>query len=365
MSKILKLVLITAYSALFVHYLKITLTGRSNDSIELEYVLRKPGSLKKIMNEIKKYGANLTLRKLTLNFKRPERLPTDFKYILQWTEAFSHYTFSIFPNGQTAFVENNCEFENCFMTNDKSLLPDRRYFDAIVFDVENNWDAHPIIRAPHQYYIFAAAESASNYPMCHPSFDSYYNLTWTYKLDSDIRWSHITILDKFDKFVGPEVNMKWITPMKPTSETVVRRLVHKKKVAAWFVSNCRSKSKREKVATSLSAALAKYNLKIDIFGYCGELSCPKDHMEDCLDLLEQDYYFYLAFENSLSEDYVTEKLLYPLRHFAVPVVYGGANYSRYGQLLIFINSQVIKFVVLKYFMSWLYFFHTKCKNNVR
>lgn len=47
--------------------------------------------------------------------------------------------------------------------------------------------------------------------------------------------------------------------------------------------------------------------------------------EECIDIVEENYYFYLAFENS---DYVTEKLMTALDHYTVPVVLGGANYSR-------------------------------------
>lgn len=44
-------------------------------------------------------------------------------------------------------------------------------------------------------------------------------------------------------------------------------------------------------------------------------------------MLERDYKFYLAFENSLYCDYVTEKFFHPLLHKTVPIVYGGTNYS--------------------------------------
>ncbi|XP_026326219.1 alpha-(1,3)-fucosyltransferase C-like isoform X2 [Hyposmocoma kahamanoa] len=37
----------------------------------------------------------------------------------------------------------------------------------------------------------------------------------------------------------------------------------------------------------------------------------------------------MAYENSIIEDYVTEKVLYGYENFAVPIVYGGANYSRF------------------------------------
>lgn len=36
----------------------------------------------------------------------------------------------------------------------------------------------------------------------------------------------------------------------------------------------------------------------------------------------------MAFESTKREDYVFEKLSHGLDHFAGPVVYGGANYTR-------------------------------------
>jgi len=44
-------------------------------------------------------------------------------------------------------------------------------------------------------------------------------------------------------------------------------------------------------------------------------------------LLGKTYPFYLAFENSLCEDYVTEKFFSALRSNMIPVVYNGANMS--------------------------------------
>jgi alpha-1,3-fucosyltransferase len=47
-------------------------------------------------------------------------------------------------------------------------------------------------------------------------------------------------------------------------------------------------------------------------------------------MLDNDYKFYMAFENSLYEDYVTEKLFDNLKRFIIPVVYGGADYSKFA-----------------------------------
>ena len=47
-------------------------------------------------------------------------------------------------------------------------------------------------------------------------------------------------------------------------------------------------------------------------------------------MLERDYKFYLAFENSICRDYATEKFYNPLFFSTVPIVYGGADYDRFA-----------------------------------
>ena len=45
---------------------------------------------------------------------------------------------------------------------------------------------------------------------------------------------------------------------------------------------------------------------------------------------ERNYKFYLAFENSICPDYVTEKFFNTLLFSTVPIVYGGADYVANG-----------------------------------
>lgn len=253
-------------------------------------------------------------------------------YILIYTQTNTHPFDRIRVMEVYIFRERRCRFRNCFLTNDSSFFPDITDFDAVLFNAME-LDALmeyglPLTRSPDQRYIFVSTESPNNYPLNH-TLDGYFNLTMTYKLDSDIGMSYIAVMDKRGKVIGPKTDMHWlnVSRMKPTSKYVRKKLRNKRIAVTWFVSNCHAKAKREKFALQLRAALKEFGQDLDIYGRCGDLECPRfsDH---CYALIETDYYFYLAFENSFSDDYVTEKLLNALEHYAVPVVYGGANYTR-------------------------------------
>lgn len=60
------------------------------------------------------------------------------------------------------------------------------------------------------------------------------------------------------------------------------------------------------------------------------------------EMLEKDYKFYLAFENSLCRDYITEKFYLALLYNVVPVVYGGANYTNLAPKKSFIDIRDFK-----------------------
>ena len=77
---------------------------------------------------------------------------------------------------------------------------------------------------------------------------------------------------------------------------------NKTKSVAWFVSNCGARNGRLKYAKELG----KY-IEVDIYGSCGTKQCPRSKANDCFKMLEKDYRFYLAFENSNCKDYITEK----------------------------------------------------------
>lgn len=256
------------------------------------------------------------------------------KYILLWTNP-NTYPFLYFGEGNSIFTKKKCEYTNCYVTSNRQLLRDYTEYDIIAFngpqlsDIVSS-DHLPRLRSFRQKYVFANIEAATNYPICKDDWDNFFNWTWTYKLNSDAIWGYIAVIDMNNSIIGPSVNMDWtsVDDMTPIDEDLKLKLLSKTKAGAWFVSNCNTLSKREEFVNEVQAYMRDYNLKIDVYGSCGTFQCPKSIMPRCLDELEKNYYFYFAFENAISEDYVTEKILYALDHYTVPVVYGGADYSR-------------------------------------
>lgn len=261
-------------------------------------------------------------------------------YILLWKTP--HFTPALdAATGQEYFINNNCRFKNCFATTDRTLLRDLRDFDVILFNMISihrlPFSALPSVRSPNQKYILMSNEPAQMYSL-QQVYNGYFNYTFTYKLDSDVTWRFFLIKNNKGEIIGPKKEMHWmdIKNMKPITTKIKRKLRNKKTAAAWFVSHCETESQREQIVEKLITYLQfTFDLRVDVYGKCANIwhknntSCGPRLSENCYALIESDYYFYLAFENSFCEDYVTEKILTAIQHYAVPVVYGGANYSRF------------------------------------
>merc|ERR1719376_479997 len=108
----------------------------------------------------------------------------------------------------------------------------------------------------------------------------------------------------------------------------------KTKMAAWFVTKCQSSSQRERLVEALQK-----HMEVDVYGTCGPLKCPKAEWDKCEQKLNTEYWFYFAFENTLAQDYFTEKVILRLKGTLVPVVYGGARYAEVLPPHSFINAQ--------------------------
>ncbi|XP_045448873.1 alpha-(1,3)-fucosyltransferase C-like [Melitaea cinxia] len=266
------------------------------------------------------------------------------KYILQWSSP-NNIPFIYMGLGQSGFIKRNCAFTNCFVTSNRAYFDDYRKFDVIAFHgpelVRIKKHELPKQRSLHQKFVFGSMESPDYYPICSSELDNFFNWTWTYKAASDARWGYMVVRDSNNKVIGPNIEMHWMKKeeMAPVSKEFKEKLKTKTKAAAWFVSNCHARSGRERYVKDLNEKLKKYKLSVDVYGGCGTLKCPTEKQDECIKLIYRDYYFYLSFENSFAEDYVTEKLLYPLQNNAIPIVYGGANYTRFMPDGIYLNAR--------------------------
>lgn len=254
-------------------------------------------------------------------------------YILTWTDGTKE-PFVRWSNAQESVKSNNCTYQNCYIVKNRKYFQDILDYDVLLFNPSGISNEFPLARSDNQLYVLTCTEPAG-YLALGERYNFFFNYTWTYRLDSDLTYPYFYIKNKRGELVGPKINARWrnISRMRPTEKNIINKLQNKSIAVAWFVSNCFAINNRLSYGYGINEALSKYNLSVDIYGTCGNKYCPKDHVDECFGLVEKSYYFYLAFENSNSEDYVTEKLMTALCHYAVPVVFGGANYSRYSTLI--------------------------------
>ncbi|XP_032785857.2 alpha-(1,3)-fucosyltransferase C isoform X2 [Daphnia magna] len=230
--------------------------------------------------------------------------------ILLWTKFFESDDFHI-GLGSKPFMQ--CKTSGCCVTNN------RNFFDtsaAIIFHIRDlDLKDMPPHRSANQRWIFFLQESPHHTPNILYDLNNIFNWTMTYRTDSDIYMPYPVL----EPTAGSSFEFQiWNKTFEP--DVLKDQIRQKKKLAAWFVSNCFTQSGREKYASELQ----KY-VHVDVYGKCGPLVCA-NHLQ-CYQMLEQQYKFYLSFENSICRDYVTEKFYNALLFNVVPVVYGGANYN--------------------------------------
>lgn len=268
---------------------------------------------------------------------RPLRFETDLKYILFWKQKhkknpYQRNNLNEFEDGQTTFIKQNCPHINCYISYNQSLLNnDVRNFDAIVFDVHAisklKGGEFNFTKGEDQKYIFRSHESSEKQPVCNPIFDDFFSWTWTYRLSSDIPHPFLNIYDVNNNLVGPSKTINWAKTMNH-SENTKSKLEKKSKGVAWIVTRCKSKNKYQGFIKDLRRELRGYNYSVDILGPCGDRKCPDKSLASCYSLVEKHYYFQMVLEDSETEDYVGDSIVKALSYFSVPIVYGGADYTR-------------------------------------
>ncbi|XP_026886781.2 4-galactosyl-N-acetylglucosaminide 3-alpha-L-fucosyltransferase 9-like [Electrophorus electricus] len=148
-------------------------------------------------------------------------------------------------------------------------------------------------RPPLQKWVWMNMESPANSPQL-PGADDLFNLTSNYRRDSDIWVPYGQLIE------ASEEDKTFQIPMKD-------------KLVCWIVSNWNNNYKR----VSYFNELSKY-INIEVYGrHFGKYINKEDYFK-----IMSSCKFYLAFENSIYKDYMSDKLYHPMRYGTVPVVLG-------------------------------------------
>lgn len=268
-------------------------------------------------------------------------------YIGQWTPSGLKLVYPDLKVGQHSFLTRNCSFVNCFYTTDHFYFNDIKNYDVLLFSAigfcDGSMNSLPN-RTDSQQYVFIGFEPATSCSVYEAKIT--FDLTWTYKLSSDIVRPFFRVKNNRSEVIGPRKYMHWNTKvedMVPVDKKILLKLKDKSTAAIAISSHCEqtAKNEQQEFVEKLQAELAKFNLRLDTYGSCGQLQCEMKYetggrLPKCSDVIQKDYYFYLAFEEALGEDYVTGNILHALNNYAVPIVYGGANYSRFVMALVII-----------------------------
>ena len=197
----------------------------------------------------------------------------------------------------------------CDYTNDINRYSEA---DAVVINMgyANHKSLMPHWKRPaKQKWINYIREAPDRYSLI--TGNSQFNISMSFSPYSDIYMPYAKIGRKSIKSTGVEDDAMLSDILSVKSKSVL-----------WTVSHCKTQSRRETYADQLGK-----HIDIDVFGNCGTpVPCLRTDRR-CENRFVTDYYFYLSFENSLCEHYITEKTFTRMQQGLVPVVLGGADYK--------------------------------------
>ena len=189
------------------------------------------------------------------------------------------------PTGQTVFMDQQCLVNQCHVTTNRANKA-----DAVL--IQNSMDGQALAKQPGQIWILWLLESPLNSISLQWLQDKI-NWTASYRPDS-------TIVTPYEKFVSFS-NVHNLTTIPARNYAT-----GKNKLVAWFVSNCNTFNRRLQYAHELQR-----HINVDIYGTCGNMYCIRDTRGGkCDKMLNKYYKFYLSFENSNCEYYITEKFFW-------------------------------------------------------
>jgi len=194
------------------------------------------------------------------------------------------------------------------------LTTERRFYcdaTAVVFHIPSLWDL-PKRKLRGQLWVAWSLECDANYPQLRdPEYMRQFDLTMTYRLDADV------IVAYTSYFPGIDLSRALRTPPKPKSAD---------NLATLFISSGMNRSGRIEYASELMRYLNVHSYG-NVFR---NREVPDDRWRPSKLEIIANYKFDLAFENAITEDYVSEKFFDPLLAGAVPVYLGAPNVEMFA-----------------------------------
>ena len=296
-----------------------TILAENQTSIALQIRQKWINSIKNFQHLKEKSTLHSLLQLLEKPLNRTDySWPNQTKLILYYTKFFgNNYWYN--SNAQEVYSNdfnlNHCPISvnACHITIDQNLFSAS---DASLIHLRESIDytkLNHLSRQSHQRLVFFLKES----PVHSPTFSSkrhghLFNYTQTYRPDSDITGTTLrNFFWLFNYKIHPTMDFQSILSAKESDKILVA-----------IISNCGGSSNRLKYIKELGE-----HIPVDVFGKCGK-TCPA--VRDCRQYVYSTYKFYLSFENSLCDEYVTEKFFSALQSAqTIPIVLGWARYDHY------------------------------------
>ncbi|CAH2049182.1 unnamed protein product, partial [Iphiclides podalirius] len=214
---------------------------------------------------------------------------------------------------------------NCVLIDDKNHSGDNyTLFDAVMFGQESSGLTNSPGKPFKALNVFTSTFPPDSEAVCDISYDDFFNLTFSYRLDSDVVLKRFVVRKPNGDIIAPGVAPPWGANLSSLSNRIRSIIKRKRKAVAYLNYNCKLESSKGMYYNKLEEIFTEYALNVDTY------NCSYDcDNERCGVTLPDEYYFYIIFENYFAEDYVTNRILDAYDNYVVPILYGGANLSRF------------------------------------
>ncbi|XP_060084152.1 alpha-(1,3)-fucosyltransferase C-like [Ylistrum balloti] len=244
----------------------------------------------------------------------------------------------------TSRVFDKCRVSNCVLTKQRQYMDNA---DIVLFRASDLKNCLKKTKREQIWMIFEH-EAPTSFEILSKldqhCYRNAFNWTLTYRRDSDFTFVHGLFSKRTSIF----------------NESVVDKIIKSKtKTAVAFISHCHSQSRR----LEYIQRLRQNGIDVDIYGECGTLKCKYGlgyagdfkmiwkvasdlkMKKDCFDVLDSRYKFYISFENSLCDDYNTEKSHHlVLQHNIIPIIRDASNHSLFHPPKSYLDTKDFKTV---------------------